>query len=318
MARPSMALAAGGSTLAAVGGARALGRYRARMREIKGALDAGSVVVDTAFGPIEYGTVGEGPAVLVAHGIGGGYDQGMLVTRLTEELSFKIISVSRFGYLRTPLGKYRTPEEQADAYAALLDVLGIEKVAMVGISAGGTSALHFALRHPERCWALVSVAGVTQRLDPRLSRAERAFVALVNRDLGLWMLTSLAEERLYSLYNITPALRESLAGQPEKLEVLRAILFPFPMNHRRKGFNNDMANFARIPVLPVERIGVPTLAVHGTGDTVVPMSHSRFVVDKVPGARLLSIEGGGHLSVVTHTEQALSGVMEFLGKHGSA
>jgi pimeloyl-ACP methyl ester carboxylesterase len=303
---------AGSGTLAAVGSARAIRGYRRQMREIKSRLVAGSRVADTSFGPIEYATVGEGPPVLVAHGIGGGYDQGLLVTRLTKEQPFKIISVSRFGYLRTPLARYSTPEEQADAYAALLDALGIEKAAIVGISAGGTSALHFALRHPDRCWALVSVAGVTERLAPTLSRSQKAFVALVNRDVGLWLLTTLAEEKLYSIYNITPQFRESIASQPEKLEVIRSILFAFPMDSRRVGFDNDMANFPRIPELPVERITAPTLAVHGTADTVVPFAHSRFIADRVPGAHLLSIEGGGHLSVVTHKEEALMGTMEFL------
>jgi pimeloyl-ACP methyl ester carboxylesterase len=236
----------------------------------------------------------------------------MLVTHLTKEVPFRTIAISRFGYLRTPLARYKTPQEQADAYAALLDKLGIDKVAMVGISAGGTSAVHFALRHPDRCWALVSVAGVTRRLDPNLTRSQRAFVALVNRDLGLWLLTSLAEGRLYSIYNITPGLRESLADQPEKLKVIRSILFSFPMNHRRIGFENDMANFPQISAMPVEQISVPTLAVHGTADTVVPFEHSRFLADNVPGARLLSIEGGGHLGIVTHKEQALAGAMEFL------
>jgi pimeloyl-ACP methyl ester carboxylesterase len=303
---------AGGSTLAAVGGARALRDYRHKMRHIKDDLDAGSSIASTPFGPIEYATVGEGPPVLVAHGIGGGYDQGMLVTRLTDDRPFKIISVSRFGYLRTPLGPYTTPVQQADAYAALLDTLGIDRVAMVGISAGGTSALHFALRHPDRCWALISIAGVTQRLVHQFSRSAQAFISLVNRDLGLWTLTALAEERLYSVYNVTPALRRSLAAQPEKLEVLRAILFSFPMDHRRAGFSNDMANFPLIPRLPVERITAPTLAVHGTADTVVPFSHSRFLADNIPNARLLSIEGAGHLAIVTHKEQALTAVMDFL------
>jgi pimeloyl-ACP methyl ester carboxylesterase len=303
---------AGGSTLAVVSGARTFRDYRGKMRRIKGDLDAGSSIASTTFGPIEYATVGEGPPVLVAHGIGGGYDQGLLVTRLTSDRPFKIISLSRFGYLRTPLRHHTTPEQQADAYAAFLDTLGIDRVAIVGISAGGTSAVHFALRHPDRCWALVSIAGVTQRLVPQLSRSARAFVSLVNRDLGLWTLTTLAEDKLYAVYNVTPALRRSLSDHPEKLEVLRSILFSFPMDHRRAGFNNDMANFPLIPRLPVERISAPTLAVHGTNDTVVPFSHSRFLADHIPGARLLSIEGAGHLAIVTHADVALPAIMDFL------
>jgi hypothetical protein len=44
----------------------------------------------------------------------------------------------------------------------------------------------------------------------------------------------------------------------------------------------------------------------------VPFRHSTFLTDNVRGARLLAIEGGGHLSIVTHKEQALTGTIGFL------
>ena len=123
--------------------------------------------MQTPYGAIEYADEGSGPVILITHGILGGWDQGMLVTHLADpsQRPFRIISVSRWGYLRTPIPHdpaLRTAEAQADAYEALLDTLGIDKVAMVGISGGGPSAIQFALRHPERCWALVSIAGVTR------------------------------------------------------------------------------------------------------------------------------------------------------------
>src|SRR3712207_796876 len=102
----------------------AMRRYRPHMRELHRELTAGSRVASTTKGPIEYALLGEGPPVLVAHGIGGGYDQGLLVTRLTDDRPFKLICVSRFGYLRTPMPLDASPEAQADAYAALLDSLG--------------------------------------------------------------------------------------------------------------------------------------------------------------------------------------------------
>jgi hypothetical protein len=84
--------------------------YRADMRAARSRLLAGSRVVSTARGPIEVAVVGAGPPVLVVHGTGGGFDQGMNIARgFMGEWGegFRRIAISRFGYLRTPC--LRTP-----------------------------------------------------------------------------------------------------------------------------------------------------------------------------------------------------------------
>ncbi len=100
--------------------------------------------------------------MLIVHGSPGGYDQGMLVAKFLNDSRFSFICMSRPGYLRTPLATGKTPEEQADMYAALLNALGIQKAAIMGISGGGPSALQFALRHPDRCNGLIMLSAVSQ------------------------------------------------------------------------------------------------------------------------------------------------------------
>src|SRR5438309_289123 len=95
-------------------------------------LQANSRVIDTALGPVEYSMKGQGPAVLLVHGSPGGYDQSRAIANLFESDHFTFIAVSRPGYLRTPLHQ-KSPEEQADLYAALLDELGIQKAVIMGI-----------------------------------------------------------------------------------------------------------------------------------------------------------------------------------------
>ena len=85
----------------------------------------------TAFGTMEYALVGQGNPMLVVHGAEGGFDQ----------------SIDMNGEPTTAI--------QADAYAELLDRLGVDKMVVVGISAGAWSSMQFAIRHPERCRALV-------------------------------------------------------------------------------------------------------------------------------------------------------------------
>jgi pimeloyl-ACP methyl ester carboxylesterase len=201
----------------AIGGLM-LARFKNDMTALKAKLQVGSKVADTALGPVEYALAGDqdGPPVLVVHGIGGGYDQGLLVTELEKNNPLRIISVSRPGYLRTPLWVGDTPEQQADAHKALLDSLGIERVAIVGMSAGGPSALAFALRHPDQCCGLVMISAVSGRLVPQLAWWQKLVGALLNTDPGLWLFGALAEDQLLSISGISKDLFELISKDPAK------------------------------------------------------------------------------------------------------
>ena len=63
---------------------------------------------------------------------------------------YRVLTPDRPGYLGTPIVNGGTPERQADLAAALLDTLGIDRVAVVGLSAGGPGAIQFAVRHADR------------------------------------------------------------------------------------------------------------------------------------------------------------------------
>src|SRR5688572_12093098 len=130
--------------------------YTGYLMDVERALDRvaqGSRMAATVCGPIEYAEKGAGPAVLLVHGAGGGFDQGLEFAELAER-GLRLIAVSRFGYLRTPLPSDPSPEAQADMHACLLDALGVDRAAVVGVSAGAPSSMQFALRHPARTNAL--------------------------------------------------------------------------------------------------------------------------------------------------------------------
>lgn len=105
-------------------------------RDIQAARDriaSGSQIAQTSCGPIEYAVVGDGVPVLVVHGSGGGFDQGLDFAAPLMWSGFRVIAVSRFGYLRTPLPNDASPSAQADAHACLLDVLQLSRVAVIGM-----------------------------------------------------------------------------------------------------------------------------------------------------------------------------------------
>jgi pimeloyl-ACP methyl ester carboxylesterase len=262
-----------------------------------------SSLATTTSGPIEYQCQGEGPALLIAHGSPGGYDQGTAFAKLLRSQRHTSIAISRPGYLRTPLASGYTPEEQADLFAALLDTLGISQATIIGISGGGPSALQFALRHPERCLGLVMISGVTQQYseDEFLAAMplpvrwlKRLYVKFMTSDPVIFLLLQFA--RL-------------LPGAFASVDMLNSAMF---YSLRRPGYQNDLVQFAKISSYPFERITAPVLILHGTGDRDVAFEHAENLARRAPNAKLYVIKGGGHMAFFTHARVTVPVVRDFL------
>jgi pimeloyl-ACP methyl ester carboxylesterase len=213
-------------------------RYRRDMRSAQERLESGdSQVIETDCGPIEYTTFGEGTPVLVVHGIFGGFDQGLVIARGNVGEEFHSIVPSRFGYLRTPLPNDASPAGQADAFVCLLDALDIQQAAIMGTSAGGTSAIQFALRHPERCSALVlfssSAPGETEAALPPEPLVKVAFKS----DLLFWLLTTYFRSSLNSIMGVPKGFELTPEFKADVAEVMKTIL---PVNPRSDGAVFDM------------------------------------------------------------------------------
>ncbi|WP_435083297.1 alpha/beta fold hydrolase [Gordonia hongkongensis] len=126
-------------------------------------------LVETPTGPVEYVDVGSGPPLVFVHGSPGGCDQGVLMTRFLAG-THRVIAVSRPGYLGTPLGgDNRDPAAQAALVRAVLDSVGIDRFGLMCWSGGGPVAYSLAASVPERVSAIVAVAAVSTRFDPRSS-----------------------------------------------------------------------------------------------------------------------------------------------------
>ena len=146
---------AASATLLVVAASWIAWRFDSDIKAASAKAAVGSILVSTRCGPIEYQEAGTGTPLLMVHGSGGGHDQGMAFAGNLTKHGIRVIAVSRFGYLRTPMPADASPESQADAHVCLLDALGINKAAVAGGSAGGPSALQMAIRHPDRVSALV-------------------------------------------------------------------------------------------------------------------------------------------------------------------
>ena len=286
-----------------------------------GAGSAVPALVTTPRGPVEYAEYGEGPAVLALHGAMGGWDQGLLLARTIGGTGHRFVGVSRPGYLRTPLAAGRSPEEQADLYAEVLGALGVRDALLLAVSGGGPSAIHFALRHRERCRGLVLVSTCGGRVETRLPLAFQLL-----RLAARWPWLAAAMERKAARQDPDaaarrsipdPALRERTLADPGAGPLLRELLASASdrMALRLPGTVNDVA-VTRTRDYPLERIAVPVLVVHGRDDRVVPFArHGEVLAERIPGAERVALEGGDHVAIFTHREEALARVKRFLASH---
>jgi len=277
-----------------------------------------NTTVQTNRGAVECAITGEGPAVLLLHGAMGGCDQGQLLARAAVGPSrHTFIAVSRPGYLGTPLSSGRTPEEQADLYAGILDSLGIPQAAVVAVSGGGQSALQFAIRHPERCLALVMISACSAPMTERLPFAYNILkLAAHVPALAAVMARRAARnpDRVASRSIPDPVLRSHTLNHPEAGPLLLALQQSTMdrMALRLPGTENDVFQSRRRFSYSVDQISAPLLVVHGTADRTVPFSQSSSLARLVPGAELLAIEGGEHVSLFTHLDLIRARTNDFL------
>ncbi len=288
-------------------------RYKHEMQAARERVLAGSRVIQTNSGPIECATAGNGYPVLVSHGAGGGWDQSLLTARMYLNDEFQVISPSRFGYLRSPYPADASPAAQADVYADLLDALDISRAAILASSGGGPSALQFALRHPDRCSALVMVAAVSQEVPPRAKNIEIGNRVVFRSDFINWLITTYFESKVLAILGAPPELQARLT--PAEKDLLAEILQTMhPVSLRSAGMSHDA--MPRRFDFPLERITAPTLVVHAVDDNVVSFAQGQHTAQKISGARLLALPDGGHLKIGHHQEMK-SEIVAFLKQHSA-
>jgi pimeloyl-ACP methyl ester carboxylesterase len=275
----------------------------------------GSQLIATRCGPIEFAAVGRGPAVLLVHGAGGGFDQGLGIARELAAHGYRAIAMSRFGYLRTPLPADASPAAQADAHACLLDALGIERAAIVGVSAGGPSSMQFALRHAQRTTALVLLVPLAYAPRPAAELSATArfmYTQAIKSDFLYWAALKAAPEVVVRTILATSPEAFAAADAREQARaraVMRSIL---PLSERQGGLLNDAAVAATLARYPLERIGARALVISLQDDLYGTYESARYTAVHIPDARFVGFATGGH-AWLGHHDEIMAHLFAFLG-----
>jgi pimeloyl-ACP methyl ester carboxylesterase len=285
--------------LALAGGGYATGAFREARGQADSRLFGQGAVIATRAGALEYAVAGDGPPVMMIHGTGGGFDQGLLFATALRQRGFRIIAPSRFGYLGSTFPDDASPAHQADTLVELLDHLGIERLAVVGGSAGALTAAEFALRHPDRCshlGLLVPAANLTNRDPVAFSALQRLAVnAVLGSDFWFWSLLRLAPgQMIRTLLATDPALLDRVpeAERQRAMTILNQI---FPISRKANGLQTD-GFWAGTPTLTAhERIAAPTLILSCEDDHFGTAATARLLAERIPNAEITIYPTGGHI-----------------------
>jgi len=246
----------------------------------------------------------DAPPVLLLHGIGANsfywrYQYAGLADR------YRVVAWNAPGYILTDPLKKERPEcaDYADALAAFADALGIQRFAVVGNSFGSAIALCFAEKYLPRVTRMaLSGTSIGSKTTPAaereavFQRRQKQFEAAGGmkyaRDV-IGLLTGSA----------TPP-----RAKPEIMEVLSATSGRGYLQASFVPYEFDALAFAA-------KITVPVLIYHGTEDKIAPIARtSEALVKLLPKAKLVRLEGLGHLPDVEIPERANALLKEFLAE----
>lgn len=262
-----------------------------------------SIVVETDQGIIEYAISGQGDPVLMIHGAGGGYDQGLLLADRFLPKDCMVIAVSRFGYLKTPLPEDPTPDHQAALYSKLLDELGIDKAHVVAVSDGGPSALKFSIKYPERVKSLTMMCAKS-KTPPKLTTVQSiVFGTIFDNDFLFWLITEYVQSDLLNVLGVSKEVQEKMTT--DEIEMAKEFFeIMNPISLRKKGIFNANIQFKELlpEDYPIWEIKAPTLVIHAEDDTLQPFYYAKYTHEKIPNSTLLSFKEGGHMFFSHHKE----------------
>lgn len=215
---------------------------------------------------------------------------------------FRVITTDGRGNGRSdrPQGQDRyTFDRYCADFVAVLDAAGADRVALVGLSAGAMTVLRIAGESPERITHVIVAGGFAQSTMRESALVERAQFERrrMREDWPGYVDAFMA--RIFSEPHSTKPHEDGVRyGWASTAEVMRWCSDGW--------IGHDVREHAR-------RIACPTLVIHGDGDRRIPHPYGEEIHSLVPGAKLLTIGGGGHMPAVRDPVLFARAVRDFVG-----
>lgn len=258
--------------------------------------------------------------VVLLHGASGNLNDPMLALgeRLSENL--RILAIDRPGHgwsERTKGSEAALPSNQARYIIGVMDNLKVDKAVVVGHSWSGALALALALEYPERVAGLVLLAPASH---PWPGGINWYYTLATLPALGRLFTDTLVVP--FGEMVVNPAVRSSFAPQaPPDNYVPNAgsALVLRPAEFRANAQDvAELIDFLTIQAQHYGDIAVPTVIITGDADaTVSPRIHSHRLVEQIPGARLIELEGVGHMPHYAATDTVVAAIEQMASELGA-
>jgi pimeloyl-ACP methyl ester carboxylesterase len=286
----------------------------------------GNVAVgeDRQIGFAEFGAP-QGRAVFWLHGTPGARRQIPTEARAyAEEADIRLIGIDRPGIGSSTPHQYENVFAFTDDLRTIADTLGIDKMAVVGLSGGGPYTLACAAAMPDRVVAAGVVGGVAPVTGPdgiggglmgNVGTRVAPLLQAAGLPIRLAALTLIRLVRpvagpaadLYGL--VSPPGDRALMARPE----IKAMFLDDLLNGSRKQLAApfyDVVAFSRDWGFRLDEVKVRVHWWHGDADHIVPFAHGRHVVAKLPDAELFTMPGESHLGGLGRAEEILRTMLE--------
>jgi pimeloyl-ACP methyl ester carboxylesterase len=193
------------------------------------------------------------------------------------------------------VGELPVLDERMDDVRAVMDAVGVERAALLGISEGGPLAAVFAATHPDRCRALV-LYGTFARFASWIATDEAfdAFVDYIDRNWG-----SGASLPMFAPSRQADESFQQWWGRFERLGASPAAAIALMRMNRQIDVTGILGS-----------IRVPTLVIHRTEDVTVDVEGGRLLGERIPGARYVELPGRDHLPFVGDNAAEIADLIE--------
>ena len=240
---------------------------------------------------------GEGPAVLLVHGLGGTSNFYQVQADALAE-RFRVIRVDSAGAGRSPVADGISIESHADDLAAVLDALDVDSAAVVGHSMGTLVVRALAARHPGKASALALLGAV--REPPEAGRQAQRDRAAVLREKGT---AAVAPGVVANALSETTRQR-----RPEVAAFVRELV----MRQDPEGYaRNCEALGAATDPGPIAT-SLPLLLITGDDDKVGPPEASQELADAHGNAAVEILPGVGHWTALEAAGPVTDHLLKFL------
>ncbi|OMC09774.1 alpha/beta hydrolase [Mycolicibacter heraklionensis] len=278
---------------------------------------------DRQLGFAEFGAP-QGRAMFWLHGTPGARRQIPVEARLyATEANIRLIGVDRPGIGSSTPFQYNTVLDFADDLRTVADTLGIDKMAIIGLSGGGPYTLACAAALPERVVAAGVLGGVAPAVGPeaidsnlmRLARWAEPVLDRAGRPISMAaaglirMIRPVASPALEIYARLSPEGDREMLSRPE----FKAMFLDDLLNGSRKQLAAPIADavlFARPWGFRLTDVHVPVHWWHGDADHIVPFSHGKHAVGLLSDARLYPIPGESHLAGLGRAEEILCTLLQ--------